>query len=43
MGEVAALLSKLSLDQYASTFEDEEIFDVSLLTSMGAEMVRRTL
>ena len=33
------LLSRLSLDRYASTFEEEEIFDVSLLTSMGAEMV----
>ena len=36
---VASLLSRLSLDRYASTFEEEEIFDVSLLTSMGAEMV----
>jgi len=41
--EVAALLSRLGLDRYAETFADEEILDVSLLSSMGAEMLRENL
>ena len=37
---ISSLLSRLSLDEYAETFAEEEIFDVSLLSSMGKEMVR---
>ena len=40
---VSALLSRLSLTQYAETFAEEEINDVSLLTSMGADMLRENL
>lgn len=40
---VAALLTRLGLDQYADTFEDEAITDTSLLISMGPEMLRDNL
>ena len=40
---VAALLDKLSLSKYNETFEDEAITDVSLLISMGADMLRENL
>ena len=40
---VSELLSRLNLNQYADTFAEEEINDVSLLTSMGAEMLRENL
>ena len=41
--DLSALLSKLSLEQYKSTFEDEEITEVSLLHSMGEEMLRESM
>lgn len=37
---VPGLLTRLGLDRYQETFAEEEINDVSLLMSMGAEMVR---
>lgn len=40
---VATLLSKLNLNQYADVFEDEAITEISLLTSMGSEMLRENL
>ena len=40
---VAALLAKLNLSKYNETFEEEAINDVSLLTSMGADMLCENL
>ena len=41
--DVAALLDRLGLEQHAAIFEEEEINEVSLLTSMGSEMLRENL
>ena len=41
--EVSALLAKLNLSQHAPIFEEEEINDVSLLVSMGPEMLAENL
>jgi len=41
--EVAALLSRLNLSRHAALFEEEEINDVALLTSMGPEMLNENL
>jgi len=40
---VPALLSRLGLERYGSVFEEEAITDVSLLTSMGVEMMCENL
>ena len=41
--DLAALLEKLGLQHYASTFEEEAITDVDLLRSMGKEMLCESL
>ena len=40
---LAAFLKPLGLIDYLQTFKDEEIHDVSLLKSMGEEMLRESM
>lgn len=41
--ELVALLSRLGLERHVEQFEEEAITELSLLTSMGAEMLRENL